>query len=61
MKRVPKLNTRREIIAVWFTENQEEYLDKPTCPSCRDILIWETRGFFNCLNQECKITGIRLD
>lgn len=62
MKRISKLNTRREIMKAWIIDAHKENLDKPTCPSCRDILFSDYPiEFYTCENNECKVIGIRPD
>ena len=62
MKRISKLNTRQEIIAAWMEDSHIENLDKPTCPSCRDILFHhKLERLYFCRNNECKVNAIRTD
>lgn len=43
--------TRREIIELW-SKQEEEHLDAPCCPNCRDILFDSDNGL-ECHNILC--------
>ena len=48
--------TRREIIALWNTQ-EDEILDKYSCPDCRDILARDSDKLL-CVNYQCSNDNI---